>query len=149
MILGSWSHTSSLIHYQFWENKPEIPQYTPNNEWKLLAVTQSIRKVDYPNWVEPDTFFEVNFTILIVRKPLQAIYNTVVPALMLTTLTLVSFFVSVHRCLNVFALSIGSELITFYFKIPFAQEMQIGTLKISQDRLIESYIIDYVFLSRD
>ncbi|CAF4737424.1 unnamed protein product [Rotaria sp. Silwood1] len=102
MIFGSWSHTSSLIHYQFWENKPEIPQYVPNNEWKLLAVTQSIKTVDYPNWVEPDTFYEVNFTILIVRKPLQAIYNTVVPALMLTTLTLVSFF------------------------IPFAQEMQIG-----------------------
>ncbi|CAF2433364.1 unnamed protein product [Rotaria sp. Silwood2] len=102
MIFGSWSHTSSLIHYQFWENKPEIPQYVPNNEWKLLAVTQSIKTVDYPNWVEPDTFYEVNFTILIVRKPLQAIYNTVVPALMLTILTLVSFF------------------------IPFAQEMQIG-----------------------
>ncbi|CAF0734334.1 unnamed protein product [Adineta ricciae] len=102
MIFGSWSHTSSLIHYQFWENKPELPQYTPNNEWKLLAVTQSLKTIQYPNWVEPDTFFEVNFTILIVRKPLQAIYNTVVPALMLTTLTLVSFF------------------------IPFAQEMQIG-----------------------
>ncbi|CAF3211444.1 unnamed protein product [Rotaria sp. Silwood2] len=102
MIFGSWSHTSSLIHYRFWEKAPELPQYTPNNEWKLLAVAQSIKTVQYPNWVEPDTFFEINFTILIVRKPLQAIYNTVVPALMLTTLTLVSFF------------------------IPFAQEMQIG-----------------------
>ncbi|CAF1426780.1 unnamed protein product [Rotaria sordida] len=102
MIFGSWSHTSSLIHYRFWEKTPELPQYTPNNEWKLLAVAQSMKTVQYPNWVEPDTFFEINFTILIVRKPLQAIYNTVVPALMLTTLTLVSFF------------------------IPFAQEMQIG-----------------------
>ncbi|CAF1000133.1 unnamed protein product [Rotaria magnacalcarata] len=102
MIFGSWSHTSSLIHYRFWEKKPELPQYSPNNEWKLLAVAQSIKAVEYPNWVEPETFFEINFTILIVRKPLQAIYNTVVPALMLTTLTLVSFF------------------------IPFAQEMQIG-----------------------
>ncbi|CAF1098706.1 unnamed protein product [Adineta steineri] len=102
MIFGSWSHTSSLIHYRFWEKVPELPQYTPNNEWKLLAVAQSIKTIDYPNWVEPDTFFEINFTILIVRKPLQAIYNTVVPALMLTTLTLVSFF------------------------IPFGQEMQIG-----------------------
>ncbi|CAF1582305.1 unnamed protein product [Rotaria sp. Silwood1] len=102
MIFGSWSHTSSLIHYRFWEKSPELPQYTPNNEWKLLAVAQSIKTVQYPNWVEPDTFFEINFTILIVRKPLQAIYNTVVPALMLTILTLVSFF------------------------IPFAQEMQIG-----------------------
>ncbi|UJR22238.1 hypothetical protein I4U23_025299 [Adineta vaga] len=102
MIFGSWSHTSSLIHYRFWEKVPELPQYTPNNEWKLLAVAQSIKSIEYPNWVEPDTFFEINFTILIVRKPLQAIYNTVVPALMLTTLTLVSFF------------------------IPFGQEMQIG-----------------------
>jgi hypothetical protein len=96
MIFGSWSHTASLIHYQLWENKPELPQYTPNNEWKLLAVTQSIKKVEYPNWVEQDPFFEINFTILIVRKPLQAIYNTVVPALMLTTLTLVSFFVCIR-----------------------------------------------------
>lgn len=94
MIFGSWSHTSSLIHYRFWEKAPELPQYTPNNEWKLLAVSQAIKTVEYPNWIEPDTFFEINFTILIVRKPLQAIYNTVVPALMLTTLTLVSFFVS-------------------------------------------------------
>ncbi len=89
MIFGSWSHTSSLIHYRFWEKIPELPQ------WKLLAVAQSIKTVDYPNWVEPDTFFEINFTILIIRKPLQAIYNTVVPALMLTTLTLVSFFVNI------------------------------------------------------
>jgi len=95
MIFGSWSHTSSLIHYRFWEKTPELPQYTPNNEWRLLAVAQSIKTVEYPNWVEPDTFFEINFTILIVRKPLQAIYNTVVPALMLTTLTLVSFFVRI------------------------------------------------------
>jgi hypothetical protein len=95
MIFGSWSHTSSLIHYRFWEKIPELPQYTPNNEWKLLAVAQSIKTVEYPNWVEPDTFFEINFTILIIRKPLQAIYNTVVPALMLTTLTLVSFFVNI------------------------------------------------------
>ena len=94
MIFGSWSHTSSLLHYRFWEKTPELPQYTPNNEWKLLAVTQSIKTVEYPDWVEPDTFSEINFTILIVRKPLQAIYNTLVPALMLTTLTLVSFFVS-------------------------------------------------------
>ena len=94
MIFGSWSHTSSLIHYRFWEKTPELPQYTPNNEWKLLAVSQSIKTVEYPNWIEADTFFEINFSILIVRKPLQAIYNTVVPALMLTTLTLVSFFVS-------------------------------------------------------
>ena len=100
MIFGSWSHTSSLIHYQFWEKTPELPQYTPNNEWKLLAVTQSIKTIEYPNWVEPDTFFEINFSILIVRKPLQAIYNTVVPALMLTTLTLVSFFVSPIRWLT-------------------------------------------------
>jgi len=95
MIFGSWSHTSLLIHYRFWEKTPELPQYTPNNEWKLLAVAQSIKTVEYPNWVEPDTFFEINFTILIIRKPLQAIYNTVVPALMLTTLTLVSFFVNI------------------------------------------------------
>ncbi len=94
MIFGSWSHTSSLIRYRFWEKIPELPQYTPNNEWRLLAVAQSIKTVKYPNWVEPDTFYEINFTILIIRKPLQAIYNTVVPALMLTTLTLVSFFVS-------------------------------------------------------
>ena len=96
MVFGSWSHTSSLIHYRFWQKIPELPQYTPNNEWKLLAVSQSIKTIEYPNWVEPDTFFEINFSILIVRKPLQAIYNTVVPALMLTTLTLVSFFVSEH-----------------------------------------------------
>jgi hypothetical protein len=95
MIFGSWSHTSSLIHYRFWEKTPELPQYTPNNEWKLLAVAQSLKTVEYPNWVEPDTFYEINFTILIIRKPLQAIYNTVVPALMLTTLTLVSFFVRI------------------------------------------------------
>ncbi len=119
MIFGSWSHTGSLIHYQFWNNKPELPQYTPNNEWKLLAVAQSIKTVDYPNWVEPDPFFEINFSILIVRKPLQAIYNTVVPALMLTTLTLVSFFVS-----KISFLSIRNSLLNI--QIPFAQEMQIG-----------------------
>ena len=112
MIFGSWSHTSLLIHYRFWEKSPQLPQYTPNNEWRLLAVSQKIQEIEYPNWVEPEAFFEINFTILIVRKPLQAIYNTVVPALMLTTLTLVSFFVSFH-------FEIGSNRISFSFSARF------------------------------
>ncbi|CAF4492827.1 unnamed protein product, partial [Didymodactylos carnosus] len=92
-----------IRHFPFDEQSCEmLPDYAPNNEWKLLAVKQTIREQEFANWIEKDPFYEINFTVLIRRKPLQAIYNTVVPALMLTILTLVSFF------------------------IPFAQEMQIG-----------------------
>lgn len=158
MVFGSWSHTSSLVYYRFWDDKPELPQYIPNNEWKLLAVSQSIKTIDFPNWVERDPFFEINFTILIVRKPLLAIYNTVVPALMLTTLTLVSFFV---RAIPFVVHFISIE----FLQIPFAQEMQIGisimlaysvfSLRLSEDvpsqsdsvHLISRYLTVCMFFS--
>ena len=107
---------------------PSLNNYTENNEWTLLGYKPYRTETKYENWIENDSFAEINYKMLIRRKSLFVLHkyifvifmkhraviiikdslfifiktSFVVPALMLCILTLVSFF------------------------IPFAQEMQIG-----------------------
>jgi nicotinic acetylcholine receptor, invertebrate len=102
IIFGSWSHTSAYLNYTLITEIPSLQNYTENNEWRLIDYKPYRLETKYENWVENDSFAEINYKILIQRKPLFVVHNFVAPALMLCILTLVSFF------------------------IPFAQEMQIG-----------------------
>jgi hypothetical protein len=81
---------------------PDLSNYTENNEWILTSFKAYRTEVKYDNWIEDDHFSEIRYKLLLKRKPLFVITNCIIPAIMLSTLSLTSFF------------------------IPFAQEMQIG-----------------------
>ena len=67
--------------------------YEENNEWRLREVRQLRKENVYPDWIEPDAFTEITYKLIIARKPLFVIQNLVIPAVMLTILTLVVFFI--------------------------------------------------------
>ncbi|KAI3383101.1 hypothetical protein SNEBB_006676 [Seison nebaliae] len=102
VMFGSWSHSTRFINYSLTNLRPDFSLLSANNEWDIIDVVQERIERFYDAFIEPANFSEITYHITIRRKPLHVIYNTVVPACMLTTLTLVSFF------------------------IPFAQETQIG-----------------------
>ena len=81
---------------------PDLSNYTENNEWILIAFKAYRYEIKYENWIEDDEFSEIRYKMILRRKPLFVITNCIIPAVMLTILSLTSFF------------------------IPFAQEMQIG-----------------------
>ena len=81
---------------------PNLDSYTEHNEWILMGYKPFRYEMKYDNWIENDSFSEIRYKILIRRKPLFVLQNCVIPALMLCSLTLTSFF------------------------IPFGPEMQIG-----------------------
>ena len=102
ITFGSWSYTSNYLNYTCRTEKPSLKNFTDNNEWILVKYKPTRVENKYEHWIENDHFSEIKYNILIKRKSLFVIQNYVTSAIILCTLTLVSFF------------------------IPFAQQMQIG-----------------------
>ena len=102
LVFGSWSYTLSYLNYSLMIETPDLSNYTENNEWLLTAFRAFRTEVKYDNWIEDDNFSEIRYKLYLKRKPLFVVTNCIIPAIMLTILSLVSFF------------------------IPFPQEMQIG-----------------------
>lgn len=79
-----------------------LAAFTEHSEWSLVDYKAFRIETNYDNWIDNFPFSEIHYKILIRRKPLFVLQNYCIPALMLCTITLFSFY------------------------MPFAQEMQIG-----------------------
>ncbi len=90
------------MNYTILKEFPEIDNYTENNEWSLLAYKPVRTEIKYENWIEDDMFSEINYKILIRRKPLHILQNFVTPSLMLCILTLVTFYVPFAQGIIIF-----------------------------------------------
>lgn len=93
LIFGSWTHTSNYLNYTIMIETPSLLNYTENNEWELLMYKPYRTEIKYEMWVEDYPFSEIRYKILIKRKSLFVIQNFVTPAVILSILTLVSFFI--------------------------------------------------------
>jgi hypothetical protein len=102
ITFGSWSYTSNYLNYTCRTEEPSLKNFSDNAEWILVKYKPTRVENKYEHWIENDYFSEIKYNILIKRKSLFVIQNYVTSAIILCTLTLVSFF------------------------IPFAQQMQIG-----------------------
>jgi 5-hydroxytryptamine receptor 3 len=101
LTFGSWSYTSKYLNYTCRTEEPSLKNFTDNVEWILVKYKPIRIENKYEHWIEDDYFSEIKYKILIKRKPLFVLQSYVSCALILSILTLVSFF------------------------IPFAQQMQI------------------------
>jgi hypothetical protein len=59
----------------------------------LVSLNGSRVEEKYPDWIEDDYFSEIHFTINLKRKPLYIIINCVMPALILSIITVISFVI--------------------------------------------------------
>jgi nicotinic acetylcholine receptor len=102
IIFGSWSYTSNLLNYTMLAPNPSLKNFTDSSEWTLIEYKPTRFEIKYDHWFDNNSFSEIKYQIIMKRKSLFVLQNYVTAALILCTLTLVSFF------------------------IPFAQAMQIG-----------------------
>ena len=70
----------------------DLSNYVSNGEWELLKVVAIRNVVYYPCCPEP--FPDVRFIIFLRRRTLYYTYNVIVPCIMLSTLTLLVFWMS-------------------------------------------------------
>ena len=75
------------------EETPSLDNYTENNEWILVDYRPFRHEIKYDQWVEDYAFTEIRYKIFIRRKPLFVLQNFVTPAVILSILTLLSFFI--------------------------------------------------------
>ena len=93
LSFGSWSYTINYLNYTLMLKEPDLSNYTENNEWILVSFSANRVEVKYANWVENDSFSEIRYKVLLKRKPLFVVTNCIIPALMLSMLSLSSFFI--------------------------------------------------------
>lgn len=68
-----------------------LDSYTDNGEWRIVQ-TAVRRQVNFYSCCENVPFPELRFTIHLRRRTLFYLYNIIIPCLMLSTLTLMQFW---------------------------------------------------------
>lgn len=93
VVFGSWSYTSNHLNYTVMHAEPSLKNFTDNQEWLLITYKPHRFEIKYEHWFDNESFSEIKYKILIKRKSLFVVQNYVTPAIILCTLTLVSFFI--------------------------------------------------------
>lgn len=122
IIFGSWSYTANCLNYTMLHENPSLKNFTDNQEWSLIGYKPTRFEIRYEHWFDNNSFSEIKYQILMSRKSLFVLQNYVTPAIILCTLTLVSFFIPFPQG-NFFLL-----LLLFIFNFFFLSNkaMQIG-----------------------
>ena len=122
IIFGSWSFTTNHLNYTVMHAEPTLKNFTDNQEWSLINYKPVRFEIKYEHWFDDNSFSEIKYVILIKRKSLFVIQNYVTPAVILCTLTLVSFFIPFPQ-----AMQIGiSILLTFaVFKLRLSDDVPV------------------------
>lgn len=93
IIFGSWSYTSNRLNYSIMHENPSLKNFTDNSEWTLIKYKPTRFEIKYDHWFDNESFSEIKYQILMKRKSLFVLQNYVTAALILCTLTLVSFYI--------------------------------------------------------
>ncbi|XP_046373223.1 neuronal acetylcholine receptor subunit alpha-10-like isoform X2 [Haliotis rufescens] len=93
MKIGSWAYDGFQVNvYNRSATAVDLSNYVENGEWDLVSV-EAIRNVVYYQCC-PEPFPDVTFTIHLRRRTLYYTYNVITPCIMLSTLTLLVFWMS-------------------------------------------------------
>ncbi|NP_001267772.1 acetylcholine receptor subunit alpha-type acr-16-like precursor [Aplysia californica] len=92
MKLGSWAYDGFQVDVNNRSVPVDLSNYVSNGEWHLVSVTAKRNVVYYPCCPEP--FPDVIFTIHLQRRTLYYTYNVIIPCVMLSSLTLLVFWMS-------------------------------------------------------
>ena len=89
----------SIIFTDTGENTFRLFNYVDNKVWQLISYNYTFVETLYPGY--DGVYSEIHLSIIIRRKPLFIISNLVTPALCLTVLTLVSFFIPFAQAMSI------------------------------------------------
>ncbi|KAI3381993.1 hypothetical protein SNEBB_008064 [Seison nebaliae] len=87
--IGSWSYNGHQVYIKNEAEKPDITEYTQNTAWELISAKLESRIRIYKSWPEP--FPEIMMHLRIRRRPLYYTYNVIIPCILLSALTTLTF----------------------------------------------------------
>ena len=93
IIFGSWTYTSDQLNYTLLHPNVTLKNFTDNQEWTLVNYKASRFEIKYEHWFEDEEFSEIKYQIYMKRKSLFVLQNYVIPAVILCSLTLTSFYI--------------------------------------------------------
>lgn len=91
--IGSWSHTIDYLNYTIKDKTNLLLYYSENSEWYLEDYNITRIEIIYDTWIEQKPFSEISYIILLKRRSQFVVNDCVVPAVFLSLLTLLSFFI--------------------------------------------------------
>ena len=106
-VFSSWSYYTRFLNYSFEDDFNALVEYEESQTWNLVEIVSNRVLMTYNDWSEfplntDNSFSEMHIILTLKRKPLYLIINFTIPSLILSILTIMSFF------------------------IPFTQQIQIG-----------------------
>ena len=90
MKFGSWTYTSFQMNLDKHTDKPDLSTFVVNEQWdlKFVVAHRNIEKYECC----PERYHDVTFYIGLKRKPLYYIYNLIMPCILLSSLSMLGFF---------------------------------------------------------
>ena len=87
---GSWTYDTSKLDVVNKTAMGDINSYSRNSEWNLMDISARRNVLTYSCC--PEAFSDVTFQITIQRKPLYYIFNLILPALFISIITILMFY---------------------------------------------------------
>jgi len=90
---GSWAYTSNLLNYSKMFDESLLKNLSENQVWSVLQYNAARIESHYEHWIDNQNFSEIKYRILMRRKSLFVLQNYAIPAMILSTITLLCFFI--------------------------------------------------------
>lgn len=100
VILASTLYPNSAMRYvDTGDSSFTLNRFIENKVWKLLNYSYKIVDVMYPGYTEE--YSELHLHFLIKRKPLFIITNLIIPALFLSVVILITFYIPYAQAMTI------------------------------------------------
>ncbi|XP_071494110.1 neuronal acetylcholine receptor subunit alpha-10-like [Diadema antillarum] len=90
MKFGSWTYNSFQMNLDKHTDDPDLSTFVANEQWHMKYAVSRRHNVKYECC--PERYHDVTFYIGLKRKPLYYIYNLVMPCILLSSLSMLGFF---------------------------------------------------------
>ena len=90
MKFGSWTYNSFQMNLLKQEDDPNLSTFIRNEQWELTYAVTRRHNVKYDCC--PEGYPDVTFYFGLKRKPLYYIYNLIMPCVLLSSISLLGFF---------------------------------------------------------
>lgn len=148
---GSWTFQGDRLTMTSSETSADLNMYMQNGEWNLLAMPSKLNKVYYNCCPHP--YFDVTLDLIIQRKPLYYVFNLILPCALISTLTLILFFlppesgekvglgITVLLAMTVFLLLVAETLPATSDDVPLLGQYFIATMFVTAMSLVSTCTI--------
>lgn len=151
MKFGSWTFQGDRLTMVSSETSADLNLYMQNGEWNLLKMPAKLNKVYYNCCKYP--YYDVTLDLIIKRKPLYYVFNLILPCALISTLTLIGFFlppesgekvglgITVLLAMTVFLLLVAETLPATSDDIPLLGQYFIATMFVTAMALVSTCTI--------